>query len=219
MNGTGYWRVACLSATLALTGCGEMVFKRGADPGSMASAQSACRADTQDETAYVACMRDKGYLVKGSQDSVFVDNDGASGSGGKSLGDALFVPGTAGATAAAAAKSAPPAAAVSAPAAAPAPVNSAPAAGSAPAAASAAVTSAPAPVPTPAAAPVTLDPLEQVDVASWWKLGGSPDQLKAAQDRCVATLGNGHRPDPAGTKVTRAMIGCLKEAGWRGIGR
>ncbi len=192
MNGTGYFRVACLSATLAITGCGEMVFKRGADPGSMASAQSACRADTQDETAYVACMQSKGYLVKGSQDSVFVDNDETAGGVGKSLGDALFVP----------AKSAPPAAAVPAPAAAPAAVQSAPAA-----------------VPAPAAPPVTLDPLEQVDVASWWKLGGSPDQLKAAQDRCVATLGNAHRPDPAGTKVTRAMIGCLKEAGWRGIGR
>ena len=194
MNRTGSILVVCLGTTLMLTGCGEVVFKRGAGPGSMASAQSACRASTKDEQAYIACMEGEGYLVKGSQDSVFVDGPDTAAGSGKSLGDALFVPGTAAVTAAAA-KAEPPATPV-------------------------AKTATPAPVVAPAAVPApALDPLEQVDVASWWKLGGSPDQLKAAQDRCVASLGNAHRPDSAGTKVTRAMIGCLKEAGWRGIGR
>lgn len=182
MDRTGIIRVACLSATLVVTGCGEAVFKRGADPGAMANTQAACRAATQDEAGYIACMEGKGYLVKGSQDSVFVAGPGTAGGGTQALGDALFEPGTASTTAAATAMAAP--------------------------------------APAPTTAPVTpFDPLKQLDVASWWKLGGSPDQITAAQSRCVGTLGNAHRPDPGGTRVMRAMIGCLQAAGWRGIGR
>lgn len=194
----------CLGATLALTGCGEMVFKRGAGPGSMADAQTDCRAKTDGEQAYIACMEQQGYVIKGSQQSVFVggaDEPGPAGS--SSGGSSLFVEGAA--------------AAPAAPASAPVATKPAPVATQA-APVSAAPTAAPA-APMPAPKPATLDPLEQVDVASWWKLGGSAGQLEAAQAACVTELGNAHRPDPDSTKVTRAMVGCLRDAGWRGIGR
>ena len=42
--------------------------------------------------------------------------------------------------------------------------------------------------------------------------------LAAAQARCVETLGVDHRPVPDSNKVTRAMVDCLRDAGWRGLG-
>jgi len=196
----------CVVATCSLAGCGEMVFKRGADPGSMASTQAACRAKTDDEPAYIACMEQQGYVVKGSAQSVFVSgaDEPAAGTTGGGKPSSFFVEGTAPAPAAPVAKA--PAAKPAAPA--------------APAAAAAVVpaTVAPAAVaPKPAVAAV--DPLELVDVASWWKLGGSASGLEAAQADCVAKLGNAHRPVPDSTQVTRGLIGCLRDAGWRGIGR
>lgn len=185
-------RAAVLGAAFALSACGEMVFKRGAGPGDMAGAQADCRANAQGESAYVACMEKAGYVILGSQDSVFVDGS-ASAAAGQPKGDrpsTLFVEGAV----------APPSAPAVQPLPAPVPV------------APTRVTAA------PAAAPA-LDPLEQVDVVSWWKLGGSADALAAAQAGCIDRLGNAHRPAPDSTKFTRAMIGCLRDAGWRGIGR
>jgi len=177
---------ALLGVAISLAGCGEMVFKRGADPGAMAAAQADCRATGAGDASYVACMEGKGFLVKGSQDSVFV---------------AGVLPGpVVGATA-------------PAPAAGPTPGASAvaPLAG-------AASGSAPGTPVLPAMAPAAVDPLERVPVGSWWKLGGTPDQLAAAQAKCVGTLGSAHRPAPDSNEVTRAMVDCLRGEGWRGFG-
>lgn len=191
----------CVAA--ALTGCGEMVFKRGADPGSMASTQAACRAKTDGEPAYIACMEQQGYVVKGSSQSVFVSgaDEATPGTAGGGKPSSFFVEGAAPAPAAPVAKA--PAAKPAAPA--------------APAAVAPAAVAPAAVAPKPAA--VAVDPLELVDVASWWKLGGSASGLEAAQADCVAKLGNAHRPVPDSTQVTRGLIGCLRDAGWRGIGR
>lgn len=177
-------RATLLGVALCLAGCGEMVFKRGADPGTMAAAQADCRA--AGDAAYVACMEGKGFLVKGSQDSVFVEG---------------VLPGpVAGAAAPAPAAGTTPA--VSA---------VAPSAGAAPA-------TAPGTPAMPAMAPAAVDPLERVPVGSWWKLGGTPDQLAAAQAKCVESLGPAHRPAPDSNEVTRAMVDCLRGEGWRGFG-
>ncbi len=174
---------ALLGVAIGLAGCGEMVFKRGADPGSMTAAQADCRA--AGDAGYVACMEGKGFLVKGSQDSVFVEG-----------------------------------------------LMPTPVAGTAVPAAPAATTGMAAspgrtPVETPGGKPASppsqprpqpVDPLERVRVGSWWKLGGNPDQLAAAQVKCVETLGVDHRPVPDSNEVTRAMVACLRDAGWRGLG-
>jgi hypothetical protein len=167
-----------IGVAISLAGCGEMVFKRGADPGAMAVAQADCRA--AGDAGYVACMEGKGFLVKGSQDSVFVEGVLT----GPVIGAAAPVP-TAGAT--------PVAAAV------------APSAESVPGT----------PVPS---TPAAVDPLARVAVGSWWKLGATPDQLAAAQAKCVEILGPAHHPAPDSNEVTRAMVDCLRGEGWRGFG-
>lgn len=178
---------AMLGVTLSIAGCGEMVFKRGADPGAMAATQAECRAASGVEAAYLACMEREGFLVKGSQDSVFVDG-------------VLPQPGAGAVTSETPAGGSPDAATPAAQV-----VTSS---ASAPAPASLAV----------AAPPPSNDPLERVAVGSWWKMGGTAEQLADAQAKCVETLGSGHRPAPEGIEVTRAMVDCLRGAGWRGFG-
>lgn len=174
--------VTLLGVVMALAGCGEMVFKRGADPGAMAVAQTDCRAAGDGEAAYVACMEGKGFLVKGSQDSVFAEGlrptPGGAAATPTSVAPVAAVPGGGTATGTAGVVS-----------------------------------------PARAQAPQAVDPLERVKVASWWKLGGTPDQLAAAQAQCGETLGVAHRPATDGNEVTRAMVDCLRAAGWRGLGR
>lgn len=171
---------ALLGVAIGLAGCGEMVFKRGADPGSMTAAQADCRA--AGDAGYVACMEGKGFLVKGSQESVFVEG---------------LLP--------------TPVAGTAAPAATAGMV--------APPGRTAVVSPAGKPVaPASQPRPQPVDPLERVRVGSWWKLGGNPDQLAAAQAKCVEILGVDHRPVPDSNEVTRAMVACLRDAGWRGLG-
>jgi hypothetical protein len=179
-------RAVLLGVALSVAGCGEMVFKRGADPGAMGAAQAECRALGADEAVYLGCMERKGFLVKGSQDSVFVDGvlpQPVSGAATPAV--------PAGGSQAAAASSRP--------------VGSAPVV-------------APGKPAVSAVAPPPKDPLERVAVGSWWKLGGTAEQLAAAQAKCVGTLGPAHRPLQDSGEVTRAMVDCLRDAGWRGFG-
>jgi hypothetical protein len=66
--------------------------------------------------------------------------------------------------------------------------------------------------------PTEVDPLTRVEVASWWKLGGSTADLDRAINACVAKLGDEHRPEPGATVVTTGMQDCLRAAGWRSFG-
>lgn len=63
-----------------------------------------------------------------------------------------------------------------------------------------------------------LDPLSRVAVASWWKVGSGPDELLKERTRCEQKLGPAHEVDAHSGRVTRGLIGCLREAGWAAIG-
>jgi hypothetical protein len=78
---------------------------------------------------------------------------------------------------------------------------------------SATPTGAPVPAETPPA-PV-VDPLAPVKTTAWIKFGaGSPhDDIEA----CVATLGPGNAPDTVNKTVTRALLTCMRQKGWRGL--
>jgi hypothetical protein len=72
--------------------------------------------------------------------------------------------------------------------------------------------------PTGAAQPQALDPMTRIEVASWWKLGGTASDLDRAIDGCVGELGTAHRPDSGATVVTAGLRACLQAAGWRTLG-
>jgi hypothetical protein len=54
-------------------------------------------------------------------------------------------------------------------------------------------------------------------VKTWFKFGGTADELDAAKERCVAKLGAAHRPEPESHLVTGEMLDCLRNEGWRGL--
>jgi hypothetical protein len=60
--------------------------------------------------------------------------------------------------------------------------------------------------------------LARVDVASWWKLGGSAADLDRAIEACVGDLGAAHRPEPGARIVTAGMRACLRARGWYAFG-
>lgn len=61
------------------------------------------------------------------------------------------------------------------------------------------------------------DPMDTFKISSWWKLGGSAESLKAATEECVTVLGEAHRPNVHTQDVTRGMLLCMGEKGWRGL--
>jgi hypothetical protein len=73
--------------------------------------------------------------------------------------------------------------------------------------------------PLPPASPTPVDPLEQISVASWWKLGANPADLDKAIDACVIKLGPAYRPGPGATVVTVALRDCLRQDGWFAVGK
>ena len=76
----------------------------------------------------------------------------------------------------------------------------------------------PARAPEPAAKAPT-DPLKEVTVASWWKLGGTAGGLEADQADCGTVLGDAHTVAPNAKVVTIGMLRCLKGKGWFAVGR
>jgi hypothetical protein len=73
------------------------------------------------------------------------------------------------------------------------------------------------PVATPAGAlpaPV-VDQMAPVKTTAWVKFGaGSPhDDIET----CVATLGPGYAPDTVNKTVTRGLLACMRQKGWRGL--
>jgi hypothetical protein len=60
-----------------------------------------------------------------------------------------------------------------------------------------------------------VDPKTPVKVTTWIRFGGGgPGDDIAA---CVATLGPASQPDTVNKTVTRALLGCMREKGWRGL--
>ncbi len=204
MNGANpLHRASLLAATLGIalttTGCGEVMFKRGAGPGDMSNAQADCRKNSKDEDAYAGCMRAAGYVYeKPTTESV------------------LFVAPTPveaeAATSGSAAETSASSVAAGAAAVAPAPgqltatVEPAARAGES--------------VAKPKSAPkLPADPLAQVSVASWWKLGASAGALDADQASCADKLGEAHKVAPNAKRVTVGMVSCLRGKGWFAVGQ
>jgi hypothetical protein len=54
-----------------------------------------------------------------------------------------------------------------------------------------------------------------VKVTTWIRFGGGgPGDDIAA---CVTTLGPASQPDTVNKTVTRALLACMREKGWRGL--
>jgi hypothetical protein len=67
-----------------------------------------------------------------------------------------------------------------------------------------------------ARAPVApRDPLDRVEVNSWWKLGGRAGEVEQQTAACLEKLGPEHAPQ--GPMHTLGMLSCLKEKGWRAL--
>lgn len=190
---------ATLGIALASSGCGEVMFKRGAGPGDMSNAQADCRKNAKDEEAYASCMRAAGYVYeKPSTEGV------------------LFVAPTPveaePATASAAAQTSAPSVAAGAASVVPAPGQLT--ATVEPAARAGESVAKPKPAPK-----LPADPLAQVNVASWWKLGGSAGGLDADQASCADKLGEAHKTAPNAKRVTVGMVSCLRGKGWFAVGQ
>lgn len=189
--------LACI-ALVGVTGCATVSFKRGAGPGNAKADEDACRATTTSPEAYGDCLRERGWMVS--------------------------TPGTATEEPAALAPAAP----APPPAALPAPVKS-PSSAAKPGASAAPVAPV-APEPSPratgksaaaAAAPPAekpLDPMTKVTVSSWWKMGGTNDDLARAVSECVAELGPAHEPNVGPTQVTIGLRDCLRGKKWFAVG-
>ena len=176
-------------AIVALSGCAEVMFKRGAGPGSMQSAQPSCREQSADETAYGNCLRAAGYVYAKPSTS-----------------GALFVAPTAETAAPFEGETvAPPPAA-----------DSAALTAHVEPAARAGVSFAPTTAPTPKS---VVNPLREVTVASWWKLGGNAGGLEADQGSCAGQLGDAHKVAANSKLVTVGMRGCLNSKGWFVVGK
>lgn len=52
-------------------------------------------------------------------------------------------------------------------------------------------------------------------VKNWFKLGGTPDGLAAAKQRCATKLGAADPAGPESEVVTGEMLDCLRHEGWR----
>lgn len=65
--------------------------------------------------------------------------------------------------------------------------------------------------------PIPANPMDKLNVSSWWKMGGNADGLKTDTDICVAKLGDAHKPVDGSNFYTRGLVLCLKDKGWNGL--
>ena len=76
------------------------------------------------------------------------------------------------------------------------------------AAATSAVAAAPQPPPSP---------LDVYTVGSWWKMGAGRESLEANMAECVKDLGDVHQPIAKTQRVTRGLVMCLRDKGWKAL--
>lgn len=187
--------LACGCSLIAVGGCAEVTFKRGAGPGEMQATEQGCRARSADVEAYKACLNAAGFLyAKPTGDTALFADDG----------ETADVAATDTGIATAVHEDAAPIADAGAPT---VKVEPSGRAGESLPQAATRKTKAPA------------DPLKKVTVASWWKLGGTAGGLEADQGSCATSLGDAHRVAPNAKVVTVGMLRCLKTKGWFAVGR
>lgn len=63
----------------------------------------------------------------------------------------------------------------------------------------------------------TSDPLTQLTIGAWFKLGASQNQLITDSEQCVAELGKAHQTQNNLSLVTRGLLSCMSELGWHGL--
>ncbi|MFM9835609.1 MAG: hypothetical protein ACKVOA_05860 [Methylophilaceae bacterium] len=61
------------------------------------------------------------------------------------------------------------------------------------------------------------DPLDLYTINSWWKMGANGQSLEVAINECEALLGEAHKPNSKTQQVTRGLVVCMREKGWRGL--
>jgi hypothetical protein len=74
-----------------------------------------------------------------------------------------------------------------------------------------------APTDTQKSAPKQTSPLDIYTISSWWKMGGSAASLEKNINACVATLGEAHKPNNKTQQVTRGLVVCMHEKGWKAL--
>jgi hypothetical protein len=62
-----------------------------------------------------------------------------------------------------------------------------------------------------------VDPMEKLQVNSWWRIGAGPQKLMADSETCTAELGEGHSPEANMSLVTRGLLSCMQKKGWAAL--
>jgi len=191
-----------MACAFVLNGCGEFAYKRGANAADLETTKKSCLAKGGDNAAIDQCMESSGWVIQ-----KFNEPDPVM--------EATYTPDNRNVASAVTSQSAA------------TPSTSGPATsqlttGKPGSIDNAASTNAKGNVQSasmaqPAAAAQAADPMDTFKVSSWWKIGGSPDAMKVAIESCVTTLGEAHRPDIKTQDVTRGMLVCMLDKGWRGL--
>lgn len=63
------------------------------------------------------------------------------------------------------------------------------------------------------------DPLEMIEISSWWKMGAGPEALMQDGQQCVNELGEGHETAANMSRVTRGVMSCMGQRGWYALTR
>jgi len=62
-----------------------------------------------------------------------------------------------------------------------------------------------------------VDPMEKLQVNSWWRAGAGPEKLINDSKACTAELGEEHSPEANMSLVTRGLLGCMQKKGWAAL--
>lgn len=62
-----------------------------------------------------------------------------------------------------------------------------------------------------------VDPMEKLQVNSWWQMGAGPQKLISDSESCTAELGEGHSPEANMSLVTRGLLSCMQKKGWAAL--
>lgn len=199
----GLLRVCTFAVLLgALTAC-EISYKRGASPSTMASDEQACRAKHSTTPSYQSCMKDRGWFISTADPTPRLaalaskEDKNISVTALKREFRADFAdidPPTTENTQTAKQ------------------VN--PEQHKEPMAAD--VESSPTNSPDPNTPSTTAEERQRfVKVSSWWKFGGSAQQLATDQQKCHTAIGENESADPL--LISKTMYQCMRKLGWFGI--
>jgi hypothetical protein len=178
---------------VVFSGCGELSYKRGGSADDLEAAKKACRA-AGNEQAVERCLAEQGWGVKKLDDidlfavaSVSPDNRDLASRPAATA--PLAAPATGGGCCA----------------------KSGPATddGQRTSSAGASGTTSP---PSPPASP-----LDVYTVSSWWKVGAGREALESDTADCVSRLGAAHQPNHQTQQVTRGLVICMHEKGWKAL--